>query len=103
MIHEARTIPYEKERMWFYALVACLVVSVLSYMYFLSASVVHVVMRKEIDKEMSMLSSNVGELEARYIEVQHAVSEDIASLHGFTETDAKIYIDRSTTLTLSTP
>jgi hypothetical protein len=70
-------------------------------MYFLSASVVHVVMRKEIDKEIATLSSDISELEERYIEVQHSVSQDIATFHGFTETEDKIFITRGTTLTLS--
>jgi hypothetical protein len=93
---------YEQERIWFFTAISCVVVSVLCYMYFLSTSVVHVVMRKEIDKEMASLSSSVGSLEAEYIEVQHAVSEDIASLKGYKRTDTKVFIDRTEgTLSLS--
>jgi hypothetical protein len=93
---------YEQERIWFFAALSCVVVSVMCYMYFLSTSVVNVVMRKEVDKEMVNLSSSVGSLEAEYIEVQHAVSEDIASLKGYERTDTKIFIDRTSgTLSLS--
>ncbi len=95
MISRTHNALYEHERLWFFAALSCLVVSVLCYMYFLSASVVHVVMRKEIDKEISAQSSAVGSLEASYIEMQHAVSADIASLRGFTRTDEKVFIDRT--------
>jgi hypothetical protein len=93
---------YERERIWFFSVLTCLVLTVGLYIYFLSASVVHVVMRKEVDKEIASLGSSVGTLEASYIEIQHAVSEDIASLKGFKRTNDKIFIDRSEgTLSLS--
>jgi hypothetical protein len=93
---------HEQERVWFFAALSMVLVTVACYMYFLSSSVVHVVMRKEIDKEIGILSSSIGSLEAEYIEVQHAISEDIASLRGFTRTDTKIFIDKTAgTLSLS--
>ena len=96
MITKVHNSLYEKERMWFFVALTCLLISAALYMYFLSASVVHVVMRKEVDKEISSLSSSVGSLEAEYIEKQHSVSEDIASLRGFKKTSDTIYIDRTT-------
>lgn len=73
------------------------------YVYFVSASVVHVVMRTEIDQEVTKIASEISELEGRYIEAQHRVSSDIASLQGYQKTDAKIFIDRSKdSLVLST-
>ncbi len=97
------TALYETEYLWLCAAVSCLVLSVVLYMYFLSASVVHVVMRKEVDKEITAMNSSLSSLETRYIETQHAVSEDIASLRGFKRADAKVFIDRTdTTLVLST-
>ncbi len=98
-----QTAIYEKERIWLFAGSVCLVSSVVLYIYFLSASVHHVVMRKEIDKEITTRGSLVSMLESQYIEAQHLVSEDIASMRGFALTNDKIYIDRSdTTLVLRT-
>lgn len=95
---------YEHEKTWFFAACACLVAVIGAYMYFLSASVMHVVMRKEVDREYASLASEVSVLEAKYIDVQHKVSEDIATLHGFTKTDTKVFIDRTTqSLSLRTP
>ncbi len=95
MISRTHNTLYEQERLWFFAALSCIIVSVSCYIYFLSASVVHVVMRKEVDKEIATLSSSVGTLEATYIEFQHKVSQDIASLQGFIQTDEKIFIDRT--------
>lgn len=72
-----------------------MVVSVSLYMYFVCASIHHVVMRKEVDQQISAQSSRVSELESSYIEAQHAVSADIASMHGFALAPHKIFIDRA--------
>lgn len=99
----AQTTIYETERKWLYAALVCLTVSVALYIYFLSASVVHVVMRKEVDKEINGHLSSVSALESEYIEAQHSVSADIASMRGFALTKEKVFIDRSdTTLVLRT-
>jgi len=93
---------YKEERMLFFtaSFVLCLVFA--SYIYFVSASVVHVVMRKEINQEIASLSSYVSRLESKYIDSQHKVSNDIASMDGFVEVNEKIFIDRTeTSLVLS--
>jgi hypothetical protein len=73
------------------------------YVYFISAAIVHVVMRTEVSQEVSKIASEISELEGRYIEAQHRVSSDIASLQGYTEVDTKIFIDRTpSSLVLST-
>ena len=87
---------YENERSWLFVGIGALVLALAFYVYFLSQSIMHVVVRKEIDVEYARLSSEVGALEARYIEAQHNVSEEIATRHGFTKTDKKIFIDRTT-------
>ncbi len=74
------------------------------YIYFISASVVHVVMRTEINQEITLIASEISELEGKYIEAQHRVSSDIASLQGYTETQEKVFIDKTpSSLVLSTP
>ena len=73
------------------------------YIYFISASVVHVVIRTEIDQEITKIATEISELEGQYIEAQHKVSSDIASLQGYTQTGAKIFIDKTpASLVLST-
>ncbi|MDC1205637.1 hypothetical protein N8083_02200 [Candidatus Pacebacteria bacterium] len=73
------------------------------YIYFVSASVVHVVMRQEAQREINTLHSEISQLEAAYIKAQHMVSSDIASLVGYVVANDKIFIDRSdAALVLST-
>lgn len=67
---------------------------VFMYMYFLSMSVVHVVLRKEINQNISTIESEIAQLEASYILAQHKVSNKIAALENFTENDKKIFVSR---------
>ncbi len=93
---------YQEERVWFFAALSMLVVVFCAYVYFLSASVVHVVMRKEIGQEIAQLGSEVSELEANYIEAQHAVSDEIASHRGYVVVEDKTFIRKTdATLVLS--
>lgn len=88
-----QTLPIEKT---LFLGLSCVCLALFSlYIYFISASVVHVVMRTEISQEITKISSEISELEGDYIEAQHKVSSDIASLQGYTQTTAKIFIDRT--------
>jgi len=66
-----------------------------AYIYLVSASIVHVVIRTETNQEVKKVSSEISLLEGRFIEAQHKVSSEIASLQGYTETSNKIFIDRT--------
>lgn len=97
----AATIQKEKR----YLMVACGVMLGLFvlYVYFLSATVVHVVVRKEVTKDITELYTQISNLEAEYIDAQHSVSGRLSSLDGFVETQQKIFIDRRpSTLVLNT-
>lgn len=77
------------------SLVLCLLVLFAMYVYFISASIVHVVIRTELDQQVSKVSSQISLLESSYITAQYKVSNDIASLQGYTQTSEKFFIDRS--------
>lgn len=77
----------------FYAVSLCFVLSILLYMYFVSLSVMHVVLRKETTHEISRLHTFVSEREASYIEMQHLMSAEIALQNGFIATPQKVFID----------
>ncbi|MCD5382068.1 MAG: hypothetical protein LR017_01985 [Candidatus Pacebacteria bacterium] len=100
MQHKTTTL-YREERTWFFAALVVLLMIFAAYIYFVSASVVHVVIRKEMNQEILKTSSYVSQLEAAYIEAQHAVSSDIASREGYQVVSEKMYINRAdTTLVL---
>jgi hypothetical protein len=77
-----------------YCLFAAIVVLVGLYIYFLSASVVHVVMRKETTRLITEVSSHIATLEGRYIEAQHRVSDAVATLDGYQKPTEKIFVER---------
>lgn len=93
---QERTIAiYKEERVWFFVAVGVFFASIALYTYFLSASVMHVVMRKELNQELRQVASEISNYEAEYIELQHEVSADIASLQGYVVAERKIFIDRT--------
>lgn len=65
------------------------------YVYLLSRTVVHVVMQKEINKELQEVGSQIADLEAVYIEQQHSMSNEVATLQGFVTITDKIFIDKT--------
>ncbi len=84
-------------------LFVCVGVLVGLYLYMLSASVVHVVVRKEVHRSIVDLKSEIGELEAEYIAAQHRVSSHVANLDGYISVSDKIFVDRTpSSLVLST-
>ena len=85
-----------RQRVYFVFVVSVLLAMFGAYVYFVSASVVHVVIRKEINQEIGQLHSEISALETDYISAQHALSSDIATREGFVETGKKIFIDRTT-------
>ena len=72
-----------------------LIVSVVAYMYFLSLSVVHVVMRKEATAQIGQLRSDIANLEASYIEAKHQISAKVATIDGFSQNQEKIFISKA--------
>jgi hypothetical protein len=73
-----------------------LATAVMSYMYFLSLSVVHVVIRKEVLQEVQQLRSEIAFLESSYIEASHVISQRVASADGFSAVKDKVFIKQST-------
>lgn len=84
-------------------LCGCLVSLFALYMYLIGASVVHVVIRKEVNQDLVTLHTEISLLETAYIESQHRVSDEIASLEGYETIVSKVFIDRTpSSLVLST-
>mgnify|MGYP003491691138 CR=1 FL=1 len=75
--------------------VGLLVFGIIAYMYFLSLSVVHVVMRKEATAQIGQLRSEIASLEASYIEARLQISSRVASLEGFNQNQKKVFISQN--------
>jgi len=65
------------------------------YVYFLSNSVVHVVISKESEANIYKANSEIAALEAEYMRIQNSLSQEIVEQSGYIATNKKIFIDRT--------
>lgn len=90
------TTPYCTERRVFFGALALLIALFGAYIYFVSASVVHVVVREETDKKISYVTSRIGDLESQYLAVQQAITEEDLAQYGFVDAPAeKVYVRKA--------
>lgn len=87
----------QKEKKYLFMAVLLTLGLFIAYVYLLSSSVVEVVIRKEMNREMQDLHTEISQLETTYIEKQHSVSNEIAVRQGFVEAKNKIFINRGDT------
>ena len=89
------TTPYETQKKIFFMLLGILVLLFSAYIYFVSASIVHVIVRKEIDRDIVAQKSNISDLEAAFIVAKQSITEETIAKHGFSlDTPEKIYIKK---------
>ena len=69
----------------------------LVYIYFISVSVSHVVMRKELTNDVIALKSEISNLESIYIERKHQISQDLTTKAQIVAVVDKTFIDKSHT------
>lgn len=74
--------------------VVVLMAMVGTYIYLLSLTVVHVVMRKEADRDISRLHSEISSLEADYMVAQHRISTEITDRTDLSATNEKIFLTK---------
>lgn len=93
------------EQKLFWALVSTMVLFVALYVYFISSSVVNVVLHKEAQQEQAAISSRLATLESEYLARKNDIDLDLASSLGFIEIDQidKQFVTRTvrTSLTLN--
>lgn len=66
------------------------------YMYFVSVSIVQVVLQEEAEHTASELRSEIAQLEREYIAAQHVISERIAAEQGLVAVGEKVFLNRDT-------
>ena len=94
MASQAKTL-YARERKLFFVALSMLLGLFATYVYFISASVVHVIVRKEIDTEIADVSSRISDLESAFIAAKDSITEETVLAHGFSTAPVeKIYITK---------
>jgi hypothetical protein len=91
------TNPYAQKQRLFFAALSLLLILFASYVYFVSAAIVHVIVRKEVDREITALNSRIGDLEASYIEAHGRLDEEAISAFGFKPVRTAVYVRRAPT------
>jgi len=76
------------------ALVCFIGLSVVAYIYFVAASVLHVVVRQDAEETASSLQSDIAALETQLIAAQHEISSRLALLDGYNDDENKIFVVR---------
>lgn len=75
--------------------VGLLLLGIVLYVYFLSLSVMHVVMRKEALQDLNELRAEIAKLESSYIEARFLISSEVSELEDFSQTKNKIFVSRT--------
>jgi hypothetical protein len=82
------------QRRLVWSLVALLVVLSGMYAYFLSTSVINVIVREEMQQRIADTNARISELELTYIEAKNTVTLDMAREMGFAKVSTKQYVTR---------
>lgn len=64
------------------------------YGYFISKSIINVIVREEIGGDVVAVNSSISELEARYLEHKDAIGIEFAKSAGFEELAEKKFVAR---------
>lgn len=91
MSKSRETISYSPYTLGLLALIG---VGLVSYLYFLNLSVVHVVIRQEVMLEVQENKNQIALLETEYISAQHKIAANMAAVSEFQTDQAKIFVRR---------
>lgn len=88
------TIEHPLERVLFRILCAALVILIGSYVYFVSASVLNVIARKEAIAQRASIASALAELESKYYAAAKGITPDTGEYLGLDSADSTKYVHR---------
>jgi len=72
-------------RTLFFVLLSLLVLVFLAYVFLVNKTVMNVVERERVEKDIASLSSSMGELEFKYIGLKNSITLDLAYEKGFSD------------------
>jgi hypothetical protein len=89
------------EKRAFTALIAIIFILLGFYGYFISKSIVNVIVREEINNDVVVVSSAISELEFEYIAHKNIINKEYAKAAGFKDLAEKKFVARKTFARLS--
>lgn len=90
----ALSVEYSFERVAFRALFALLGIILCGYLYFVGASVLNIIARKEASRSSVSLQSSIAVLEKQYFDLSAAVTPQSASTLGLSDLGDTDYVYR---------
>ena len=89
----ARTI-YGRQEQVLVGLMILLAITIGLYIYFISHSILNVVLREEMRMDIAATHSRIGELESDYLHKKYAIDKGYAESLGFTPVTGKHFVAR---------
>lgn len=89
------------EKRAFTALIAMIFMLMGFYGYFISKSIVNVIVREEFNNEIVRVNSAISELEFKYIAHKSTINREYAKVVGFTDLTEKKFVARKSFAKLS--
>ena len=72
-----------------------------AYVYFVNQTVVNVVQRRAIERDIDAVNTKVSQLAFEYIELKNSITREEGLSRGFYEVGNPLFVSRDTALTLS--
>ncbi len=64
------------------------------YIYFISSSIITVIVREEVSGNIVAVSSTISGLESKYLALKNEITVEYAYTHGFSDISSKSYTPR---------
>lgn len=100
-MYKIKTISYDTRRSTFWTLIFISALSLVLYIYGVSATVRNTVARQNLESAVAGINTRIGEMEFTYIGLKNAVSLETAYARGFQNVTEPVYISRSASRSLS--
>ncbi|MFA6445885.1 MAG: hypothetical protein WCW14_01370 [Candidatus Paceibacterota bacterium] len=71
------------ERMFFWVLLSCLVLTLFTYGYCVNSTIFSVVQREKAEQSISSIKGVIAEKEAEYVALKSSITVDLATVKGF--------------------
>lgn len=84
----------ERKIFWYFTM--CIIIFSGFYLYYVNRTIVNVVERQNIEKEIALINSRLGDLESSYLSLKNGISYDLALSKGFVKVSNEKYVSRKT-------
>jgi len=96
------TLTYTYSKILFWISVMSIVLLALAYMFFVNETVRSVVLRQQLEKQVSSLDSTIATLEFEYVSQSHSIDLVLATALGFNEARNPTFVSKKQAVSFGT-